>query len=318
MMQPLVAIILPVYNGREFLRQAIESVLSQDYAAWRLIVINDGSSDDSGEIARTFAAADERITVVDTPNGGLSVARNRGLELIGDAEFVTFLDADDEMLPGALTCLVTPVLENPDVDMVVGGFTTAEGTPAEPRRGYSERVMNPVELISETLYQRGAVHAAWGKLMRRSIFEREMFTPGLYYEDLDFFYRACLCCRLCVVTDRPVYYYRQHRGSIMHTWSERRIDVLRVTADIERYMAINLPRLLPAARDRRLSANFNIFIEASRNCRPDIAVQCWNLIRNYRFASLRNRRVRFKNRAGAALSYFGPRMFLRFAKWAGM
>lgn len=318
MMQPAVAIILPVYNGREFLRQAIESVLSQDYAAWRLIVINDGSSDDSGEIAREFAAVDKRIMVVDTPNGGLSVARNRGLELIEDAEFVTFLDADDELLAGAISGMVALAVSAPDVDMVVGGFTLTEDAPNESKRDYTERVMNPVELISETLYQRGAVHAAWGKLLRRTIFEREIFTPGLYYEDLDFFYRACLCCRLCVVTDRPVYYYRQHRGSIMHTWSERRLDVLQVTADIERYMAINLPQLLPAARDRRLSANFNIFIEASRNCRPDIAAQCWNLIRNYRFASLRNRRVRFKNRAGAALSYFGPRIFLRFAKWAGM
>lgn len=319
MHSPTIAIILPVYNGRDFLKQALDSVKAQTDVAWHLIVVNDGSSDGSGDMARALAADDSRITVIDTENRGLSAARNRGIDEAlhlnrngRGISLVTFIDADDMLLNGALHTLLQTI--GPDTDMAVGGFTFRADTPLRPLRPSDIRRPSPEALVEETLYQRGAVHAACGKLYNIDLFKSERFTEGLYYEDLDFFYRCCLRCRAVSVIDLPVYFYRQHETSIVHTWNDRRLDVLRVTESLERYMAENRPSLLAAARDRRLSANFNIFIEATRNGRNDIASQCWEYITRHRMASLVNPKVRFKNKAGVLLSLGGRRFFTMISR----
>ncbi|MDE6288677.1 MAG: hypothetical protein K2M00_07840, partial [Muribaculaceae bacterium] len=205
-----------------------------------------------------------------------------------------------------------------DIDLAVGSFSTSADFLKRPVERDMVRVMRPVDLVAETLYQRGAVHAAWGKLYRRSLFENRLFTEGLYYEDLDFFYRYCLACRSTAVTDAPLYFYRQQPGSIMHTWKPRRLDVLKITKAIEEYMATSYPELERAAADRRLSANFNIFILASANGQPDVADECWEIVRQYRWRSFTDKRVRFKNKAGILLSYLGKNTFKKISRWVGV
>lgn len=312
---PAISVIMPVYNGARFLGEAISGVLAQNWTDWQLIVVNDGSTDSSGDIARSFS--DTRITVFDTPNGGLSVARNRGLEL-ADAPWVSFIDADDALHPAALSTLMQLTQLAPDVDYAVASFSFTSDFLREPLHPGATRTVTPELLVEEMLFQRGAVHAACGKLYRRDILRVEQFTPGLYYEDLDFFYRYVLRCRNTAVTTAPLYFYRQHDGSITNLWNDRRLDVLRVTSTLEDYMAANYPALLPAARDRRLSANFNIFIECMRHGRRDIADDCWKLIRRYRLGSLRDRRVRPKNKAGILLSFLGRRAFTTISRWLGV
>ncbi len=314
---PLISVILPVYNGLEFLGEAVKSVLAQKFNDFELILVDDGSTDGSGKLCDEFAANDSRIKVLHTDNGGLSAARNRGLE-IANGNWISFIDADDMLHPEALGLLVGMTSLSDEIDLAVGSFSTSENFLKRPLRNRRVRLMQPAELVAETLYQRGAVHAAWGKLYRRSLFENCLFTEGLYYEDLDFFYRYCLSCRSTVVSDDPIYFYRQQPGSIMHTWKPRRLDVLKITDEIERYMATNYPGLKRAAADRRLSANFNIFILASANGQPEVADRCWEIVRQYRKDSLIDRNVRFKNKAGILLSYLGKNIFKTVSRWAGV
>ena len=311
-----VSVILPVYNGQDYLKEAIDSVIAQSMADFELILVDDGSTDRSPSICDAVASADSRVKVLHTSNGGLSVARNRGVDACcGDV--VMFVDADDRLHPDALRWLSATMLAT-GADMVIGGFAMDE------RRMYSHTdmprytVFTASEAISNALYQQGIPHAAWGKLYRRSIFSAERFTAGLYYEDLDFFYRACMRCNRIAFTAAPLYYYRQHGASIMHTWSPRRLDVLTVTERMEAAIVERCPDILPAARDRRLSANFNIFIFASLNGVADVADTCWHFICTRRFASLVDKNVRFKNKAGIGLSYLGRHIFMFIARWVGM
>lgn len=312
----LISVILPVYNGLEFLGDAVKSVLAQKFNDFELILVDDGSTDGSSALCDQLALTDPRIKVLHTSNGGLSAARNRGLEIATGA-WISFIDADDMLHPAALGYLFELVSISDDIDMAVGSFSTSEKFLSRPLQRGKVRVMQPVELVAETLYQRGAVHAAWGKLYRRSLFENRLFTEGLYYEDLDFFYRYCLACRLTAVSDAQLYFYRQQPGSIMHTWKPRRLDVLKITEEIERYMASEYPELRRAAADRRLSANFNIFILASANGQPEVANRCWEIVKQYRRDSLKDKNVRFKNKAGIMLSYLGKNIFKIISRWAG-
>lgn len=316
MAEKSVAIVMPVYNGREFMRDAIESIIAQTYCDWHLYIINDGSTDESGSIARAYSASDDRITVTDTPNRGLSAARNAGIRFATEARIhsgIVFIDADDALHREALR-----IMTSVNADLVVGGFSFCQDFMSKPLGKVNPRFLSPTELVEETLYQRGAVHAAWGKLYNRlDIFSQELFTEGILYEDLDFFYRYSLRCSSTAVIDAPIYFYRQHAASIVHSWNDRRLDVLDVTLRLEKFMAAGYPQLLAAARDRRLSANFNMFLLASQNNLDDVAASCWSIIKKYRNTSLLDKKVRFKNKAGIILSYFGPTVLKKIAKWVG-
>lgn len=115
----MLSIIIPVYNTEEYLRPCLDSILSQSFADYEVLLIDDGSSDDSGRICNAYAQKDSRILVLHKENGGVSSARNLGLNH-AKGEWIYFVDSDDEILPGGLQTLVDGISE--DVDLVGGGY----------------------------------------------------------------------------------------------------------------------------------------------------------------------------------------------------
>ena len=117
MKKGLVSIITPAYNASKYIKETIESVLNQTYDNWELIVINDGSTDDTEKIVNSFK--DSRIKLINQENMGVSAARNRGLSE-AQGEFITFLDADDILPPNSLEARVKYLQENSDIDLIHG------------------------------------------------------------------------------------------------------------------------------------------------------------------------------------------------------
>lgn len=309
---PAVSVVLPVYNALGYLAEAVESVLRQTAGDLELIIVDDGSTDRSGAVADDFAARDSRVKVIHSENRGLSAARNTGTDA-ATARWITFVDADDVLAPQALEWLLSAVAENPEADMIMGHATRRlpfEAPESKPRFHTRE----PEALLEDTLYQRGPLHSAWGKLYRRQMLAQTRFTPGILYEDLDFFYRYCLQCRTAAVSDVPLYYYRPTPGSITNCWNPRRLDVLRVMERMEQTLSATHPHLLPAVRERRLSASFDMFVRTTRAGLTDEAANIWHEIRRLRRGSLLNPNVRLKNRAAALVSYLGRHIFTLIAK----
>ncbi len=311
---PKASVIMPVYNGEKFLESSVRSVIAQSYSDWELIAVDDGSTDGSIEVLSRLAAEDDRIRVISQENGGVSSARNRGIsESRGSVLF--FIDCDDLFHPRALETMLA-VMEREEADVVVGCMIESDSEPAGWRSrtlavdGKGMRRYNAEEAIEAGLYQRPLMNAIWQMCVSRAIFNRGVrFVEGQRYEDLEIFWRIFAEGRRIVYIPAAIYFYRQHGASYMHEFTRGRLDVLKVTSDIEEGVRRRFPAISSAASDRRMSACFNMYLILSGRREEEyrrIKAECWAEIKKRRLQSLLNPRVRMKNRLGALLSYLGP------------
>lgn len=217
-MNPSVTIIVPVYNAEATLRRCVESVLSQDYADFELLLADDGSGDASGAICDEFAAADSRVRVIHKENSGVSDTRNLCLNR-ARGRYLQFLDADDWITPDA-TRLLVRAMEDHRCDLVISDFYRVVGervshkgdideTQVLTREEYAAHMMeNPADFYYGVL---------WNKLYRREIVEahRLRMDPAISWcEDFMFNLEYIRRAETFFALQVPVYYYVKTRGSL--------------------------------------------------------------------------------------------------------
>lgn len=210
----LVSVIVPVYSVEQFLPRCIDSVLTQTHENWELILIDDGSPDRSGDICDEYAANDARIRVIHQDNGGLSVARNTGLEHAA-GDYITFVDSDDWLAPDFASAMLRHLVEY-DADIAVAGLLrTTDGTVTTPMIPGSVMILDRDETMAKL---NGSLHTvltvACAKLYRASTLEGVSFPPKRLHEDEFTTYRALAASRRVVVSDRQLYFYWQRPDSI--------------------------------------------------------------------------------------------------------
>lgn len=212
---PVISVIVPVYNAEKTLRKCVESICNSDYPHLEIICINDGSTDSSPSILRELAAADPRIIVVNQENGGLSAARNAGLD-IASGRFVTGVDADDFIAPDLYTQAVPRFSE--DTDIVTFGVTE-EYDPPESRLARKMYEDEPFEGYRDSTEQVILnMHPMFcTRLWRRTVIERHhiRFHLNILHEDVDFFMKVVVHCRKIYFLKHRGYHYLQHAASIM-------------------------------------------------------------------------------------------------------
>ena len=314
----LVSVIVPVYNAVDYLEECLESIRVQDYSDFEVIMVNDGSTDDSASVCRRFAEIDPRFRVLEIPNGGVSAARNTGIDN-ACGEWICFIDADDTINPLFISRLIDGACST-GADIFIGSFHYGDVLARAVKMGKAPTVYSPEEITSLGLYQKLYVNMPWGMIYKWRIFGKGIrFRPSRRYEDLDIFYKLLLSSNYVAYLPEKLYFYRQHSESFMNRFTPARLDVLDVTDDMLSYMTKYHPSLEVAARDRRFSAHFNIWtlIVSSGVDMPEAASRCWKVIKEERMAELLNNKVRLKNRLGALASFGGKRMvkfLMRFVK----
>ncbi len=223
----LVSVIIPVYNVRPYLEEALDSVLRQSHRNLEILLIDDGSTDGSGELCDVYAKKDGRVHVLHRIHKGLSAARNAGLDaMTGDA--VAFLDADDAYAPGFVEETVSAMARE-GADLVICRFTSHPE--AGPLR--LEGSEKPSPSIATGNYDRPGILRAladgtvnisvWNKLYARELWKTVRFPEGHVYEDVDVAFGIFSLCRSTVVLDRPLVLHRRRAGSISGTCSEENI-----------------------------------------------------------------------------------------------
>lgn len=304
----MISVIIPAYNAQEYIGEALDSVLAQSFTDYEVIVVDDGSTDQTPQILADYASRDSRIRIITTLNQGVSKARNVGLDASA-GEYIAFLDADDAFVNDTLTHLHSLIVSTGS-DIAIGKFSHNRSESGDNRFS----VMTGLEAAQEALYQQRILNSIWNSLFSRQAIGSHRFAVDTRYEDLDFLVRVLADASKVVLTDRIIYWYRHNSSSFINTYSPARFDVLNVTAQLEKQLPDKLTR---AARDRRLSANFNMFglIAANRDSsRTATADKCWALIKAYRRDSLLDPRVRLKNKAGILLSFLGKNVFAAISK----
>ena len=311
--EPLISVIVPVYNVEAYLDQCMESIVCQSYRHLEILVVDDGSTDGGGAKCDQWAERDERIQVIHQPNGGLSAARNSALDVM-HGELVMMVDSDDVLHPEC-TAVLLDVMRQEEATMVVGDYIpftdgqpqwpTYQGQPALHR--YDEQ-----GAMLAILYQKGLTHSAWGRLYRAELFEDIRYPVGVCYEDFAIIYRLLKKCDKVVKVDRAIYGYRQRENSILYTFSPQRADVINIGEQLEKDTQQFDNQYCNAARSRLLSAYFNILLLSNQDKATDhkaLKDRCWAGIKRLRFKRLLDPNVRLKNKIGILASYFG-RTFL--------
>ena len=307
--RPAVSVLIPAYNVTPYIAQCLDSVMAQTWRDWEAIVIDDGSSDATFRICSDYASFDPRIRVERQRNAGLSATRNRMLDM-ARGEWIVFLDSDDVLPRYALDMMLR--LANEHGCDIVGGnmLSFIKRVPEYSLPFALPRKMEPQEAVKAMLYQTdGPDTSSSAKIYRAKLWDDIRYRKGILYEDLDVIYQVVLKANSFLYVPVDFYFYRNTPGSILHTFSPRRLDVLDVTERIEQYMAETKSTLLAAARDRSLSAAFNILKLYAEEGVTDKAVErrCVKIIRHRRHETLFNREARRKNRIAAFLSYLIPR-----------
>lgn len=200
----LFSIIVPVYNSEKHLKRCINSIISQSYPNWELILVNDGSTDKSGDICDNIAATDKRLKVFHTHNGGVSKARNIGLN-VSKGDWVTFCDSDDELCPHALESYLSVIKEG--VDLIRAGFVRIKKNSFEQISTAKSVESDKVSIIEKCHYSKYEAYI-WNSCFRRSNLNNIRFDESISWcEDHLFTFNAISKSRHIAFISEIVYKY---------------------------------------------------------------------------------------------------------------
>lgn len=206
---PLVSVIVPVYNVEKYIRKCLDSIIEQEYENLEIIIVDDGSPDQSGVIAEEYSLADDRVKVIHQANGGVAAARNKGLNM-ATGEFVLFVDSDDWISKDHVGHLMgLQKRQNADMCMTTGFYTKKQDCQIK-----EERVVTmPSDEAAALLLSPEMVVGSYNKLYRRryllenKIYQNEMLFSG---EGLHFIVTAAQHANFVTVSNRKIYYYRRN------------------------------------------------------------------------------------------------------------
>ena len=228
-----ITVIVPVYNVENYLNKCLDSLINQTYKNLEIIVINDGSTDNSGEICQGYAQKDNRIVYIEKENGGQSEARNMGLDRM-TGSYVTFVDSDDWVELDYVENLYKKITEY-QADIAVGNyysFNEAEGMYYFHIFGDScyEKVYDNVSIF-ENLYESQemksfALISVWGKLYKADLLKHLRFDIGKLGEDGYLNQKIYLLAEKTIYLNKGLYAYRQREGSSSRIWTEKWMHAL--------------------------------------------------------------------------------------------
>lgn len=216
-------IIVPIYNISTYIDQCVESIVNQTYKDLEIILVNDGSKDDSLAKLREWEKKDNRIVVIDKPNGGLSSARNEGLKY-ATGDYIFYVDGDDWIDVKALEEADRFITEHGQVDMICFDYYAYYTASDKKLVSYSSK---ETMCSGERFFENSTFKmTAWSKCYKRTYLEKIglKFLEGRLHEDLSYTIPLCICADKVGYIKHPLYYYRQNReGSIMAKVSYRNV-----------------------------------------------------------------------------------------------
>jgi glycosyltransferase involved in cell wall biosynthesis len=286
MNQPLVSIIVPVYNIAAYVEVCIKSLVAQTYPNIEIILVDDGSTDDSGPLCDQ-ATINGIVRVIHKTNGGLSDARNTGIRA-SRGDYLAFVDGDDYVHPDFVNTLMEALLEN-DADISVANHFvkyTNETRLFDPNTSYLNVLSNVQAMRELFLIGKSCSVYAWNKIYKKQLFLNNHieFPVGKIHEDTFTTYRLFLQATRIVTTGKPLYYYVQRGSSIMGTgYTPKNMLIVDAADDMERYIRDQQIPLRTEAQSFRLT--MTLYVMSRMSSSKEATMQDWRKLANWIMAN---------------------------------
>ncbi len=259
--QPVISIIIPVYNVENYLKSCLESVVHQTYQNLEIVIVDDGSTDTSASICTQYQRNYDNIKLIKQKNSGLSSARNTGIHH-SSGEYIAFIDADDVVNRDYVNTLFHALITtNADLSIVA----TLPFRRSQPKRHKTKSnilVMSPREAISNILLEKGFTVSACAKLYHRKLFSNIKFPTGKLYEDNATTYKLFLECNKIAFSPSAQYYYRMRPGSITKSkFTPQKLDYIDLVDQSCKEIATHYPSLEHACLIRQINARLSVLYQ---------------------------------------------------------
>lgn len=302
MSKELISIIVPVYNSEKYLSVCLESILSQSYENFELILINDGSTDNSLDICKSFEKKDERIRVCSIKNSGAGGARNKGLEL-AKGQYIAFIDCDDIVSPDYLERLLEGM--KADMDLSCVKYINFESKVSFSEKQPNSRQVSGDQAVEDLLLGK-LLAGPVCKLYKKDLLESLRFEKFSVAEDFYFNYNYLKKCSAISLSDEELYGYRKNSSSLTKSnFKLSRMDglkALKKIAESEKHSRASVIRLF-------MEAYFILeILDRYKQAKeyPAQASECKNIMKKYRKTVLFSGKTPKKQRVIALLSFISP------------
>lgn len=316
----LISVIVPIYNVQNYLKRCVDSITNQTYSNLEIILVDDGSTDTSGEICDQYAKQDERIIVIHQENGGLSQARNSGMKIM-TGNYVVFIDSDDFVSEDYVEYL-SLLINQYDADISVCCHKKFyENRYFDENKGkideFKTKVFSGEEAVEDLCYQKHLYNSAWAKMYDTKLFDGISYPVGCLYEDLGTTYKLFLKSKRIVMGYEQKYFYFQRQNSIMHfKFSYRNMDRVILSKQLYDDVKDISDALKKAASSRFFISNIQVLREIPYEAREFIEErkQIEQNIKKYRKLVLKDRNGKKINRLIALSTYFDLKGVQRLGK----
>lgn len=284
MEKALISVVVPVYKVEKYLKRCVESIVKQTYDNLEIILVDDGSPDGCPEICDQYAEKDARIHVYHKSNGGLSDARNVGIEK-ATGKYITFVDSDDYVSCDYVEYLYN-LLRKSDADIsIVCNKKIWSYDEKLDDVEHQETIFSNTEAMEALFYQKFIENSAWAKLYKKELFDVIRYPKGRLYEDLGTTYKLFFNASKIIWSNEQKYYYFQRESSIMSkAFTEKNMDRIAMSEEILDFVRDNCCEIEKAAVSRFFISNIQVLRELPlenqkyQNCCKEI---CEN-IKKYR------------------------------------
>ena len=224
MENPVISVIVPIYNVEEYLNRCVESIVNQTYQNLEIILVDDGSPDNCPRMCEDWVSKDNRIKVIHKENGGLSDARNAGMKIV-TGEYISFIDSDDWIDRKTFSLVMEKIIA---AKAQIGAFNiiSVDSDSFTPDLSDEYELLNSEQAIENTIDDTGVKTVAWNKVYHKNVLQGLTFPKGKLHEDEFFSYRALDRAERIVFLHRQCYYYFQRPTSIMGQYNVRHLDML--------------------------------------------------------------------------------------------
>lgn len=213
MNDPLISVIVPIYKVEQYLDRCIQSIVNQTYCNLEIILVDDGSPDGCPEICDSWANRDNRIKVIHKENGGVSSARNAGLDFFS-GDYVSFVDSDDWIEAELYENLLLACINQGAMLAVCGRYVVTGDQKIVDKCSVKAEVLEPAEFAARMLIGDRCDCCVWDKLFHKSLWNEYRFPNGKIYEDIAVMYKPVLKANCVAIVGKPLYNYYRHSNSI--------------------------------------------------------------------------------------------------------